>query len=367
MRRILAILILLAAWPLPVSAEDEKSVTVGVATVLTGDLALLGKNISMTVETYRRHYLRHPVRFVFEDSKLNGADGLRAYQKLLSVDHPDMLIAASSSNGTLAASGLINSSKTPAISVVTGGRGIDNAGPFIFRIGNSDTLNGLQEAEEFKREGKARVAVLTEETEYTQDIENAFVPKFKELGGEVVLQQSFPPGTADYRSHVTALRSADPDGILFLSQTGTSLALFLKQWREQKGESVSLHTTFVAAPNAEAHAIAGDAIYNVAFMAPSYDRENAELKQFLQHYRADHGVDPAIAFHTAATVDSLNLLQRYLDGGTHYSREGFKSFLVTQVKDYAGLMGKYSIDEDGNANIGFTRATIERKNATSLQ
>lgn len=48
--------------------EEQKPVRVGVASVLSGDLQVLGKNIVNTCETYKKHNLRHPIEFVYEDA-----------------------------------------------------------------------------------------------------------------------------------------------------------------------------------------------------------------------------------------------------------------------------------------------------------
>jgi branched-chain amino acid transport system substrate-binding protein len=347
-------------------ADTAKSeaplIKVGIASVLTGDLAILGQNVTKTVETYKKHYLRHNLQFVVEDAKLSSVDGLKAYQKLINIDHVGMIIGACSSNGTMAAKTLINSAKVPTVTIVTGGKNIDEAGEFVFRVGNSDTLNGVQEAQSFIQKGQKHVALIAEETEYTQDIAKAFIATYASLGGELVFNSNFLPGTADFRSEVTTIKSKKPDGIFMPTQTGTALGIFLKQWDEQQGgnKMVPVHTTFVAAPNPDAHQIAGDLIYGVFYMAPEYDQKSLRLKDFLEWYRKDHGTDPAIPFHTAGTVDTLDMLQQYLDAHGTFDGVSFKEYLLKNVKNYHGLMGTYSFDGEGNANLGFTEARIAK-------
>jgi branched-chain amino acid transport system substrate-binding protein len=339
--------------------QSNAQVTVGIPSILSGDLGVLGQNIVDTAETYSKHYLRHPLKFIYEDAKLSSVDGLRAYQKLINIDKVDLIIGGCSSNGTMAASALINSSKTPTITVVTGGRNIDHAGAYIFRVGNSDTLNGVQEAETFIKSGIKSVALLTEETEYTQDIAAAFREKLKALGGTLVYDQNFPPGTTDFRSIITVIKSKTPQAVLMPTQTGTALGVFVKQWREQEGDkNIPIHTSFVAAPNPEARKVAGDAIKGVGYMDPSYDRENPRLKEFFKLYKEDHGHDPAIPFHSAGVIDSLDLLQAFLDKNPAYDKQKFIDFLLSSVKNYHGLMGTYSFDAEGNSDLGFTPAII---------
>jgi hypothetical protein len=48
------------------------------------------------------------------------------------------------------------------------------------------------------------------------------------------------------------------------------------------------------------------------------------------------------------------MLQSYLDRQHgSYDQEGFRQYLLTEIKDYHGLMGTYSFEAEGNADIGF--------------
>jgi len=76
---------------------------------------------------------------------------------------------------------------------------------------------------------------------------------------------------------------------------------------------------------------------------------------------------PAIPMHAAGTVDALNLLQDYLDKASYYSRQGFHDFLLNNVKNYNGLMGSYSFDENGNADSGFTPYKIKIENHVVME
>lgn len=340
-------------------AEDH-AIKVGVATMLSGEFSALGQNLVRTCETYRSHLLRHPVQFVYEDGKVGSMDGLRAYQKLIRVDNVDMLIGGTSSNGTIAAKDLINSARIPLITPLTGGTNIDKAGPFVFRIGNSDILNGKQQAESFLQRGKRKIALLAEETEYTQDIAESFREHFLNNGGQIEYDESFLPGRSDFRTEISVIIRKNVDAVFVPTQTGVALGIFARQLEEQSGKKkMEIATSFVAAVNPDALKAGGDAIKGVHFMAPLYDRKSSSYTQFLDLYRLDHGRDPEIHFHTAGTVDALNLLQDYLDTHYRFNRDEFAAFLLHRVQNYKGLMGTFSFDKDGNADSGFQEQVID--------
>ena len=355
-----ALLMTIFLSTLPVYGEANPSVTVGVATVLTGDAAIIGSNLQKTIETYQKRYLRHSVKFIFEDAKKSSADGLAAYRKLIDSDRVEVLIGGTTSNGTLAGAPLINRSRTVLLTPLTGGSNIDKAGEYIFRIGNSDILNGYQQADLFISRGFKNVAVLTEQTAYTTDIAKFFKERFINKGGKISSDNEFLPDSTDFRSLILRIKGSKPQALFMSTQTGLAFGLFLKQFREIMGDqTVEIHTNFLSADNPDARTAAGDAIYGVQYMAPAYDRSNPRLVRFIQEFKEDHGAEPAITFHTAGTVDSLDILQSYLDEYHAFSREGFHDYLL-RIRNYKGLMGTYSFDADGNADVGFECALIKK-------
>jgi len=244
------------------------------------------------------------------------------------------------------------------ISPVTGGANVDNAGAWIFRLGNSDVLNGKLQAERFLGSSLKRIALVTEETEYTLDITRAFEQTFRSGGGEITYSTTFQPATTDFRSQLGLLLRSKPDAVFIPTQTGSALALILNQISQLGGFKSERHTTFTAADNPDAKALAKGKFNGLRYLAPAYDKENPRLQGFTAHYSAEFKRTPLIPFHTAATVDALDLLQAYLDEAKVYNREQFAIYLLSKVKNYQGLLGHFSIDEKGNANTGFVPAKV---------
>ena len=349
----------------PVSSHCEPRVRVGIATILTGDLSVVGDNIQKSVEAYRRLNPSMPLEILFEDAKLSSVDGRSAYQALIHRHHIQIAIAACTSNGTVAAKGLFDSSRVPVISVSTGGRSIDTAGPYVFRLGNSDSLNGTEQAEVLLAQGFRRAALLTEQTEYTEDVSSSFRKTYVERGAHLTYDESFAPGTTDYRTMLTRIRNAKPDVLVIPSQTGASLGLILKQWQSLSPDwRPQIFTTFVAGTNLEAHRIAGEQIVGVHYMDPSYSTENPRREQLFAKYRELFSAEPTIPFHTAGVADTLDLISEYLKTHRDFDEVGFRTFLLG-IKDYKGMLGELSFDAEGNTAVGFRLARIER-NAAGL-
>jgi len=362
--KLIFVILLLINYAQLVFAEDsppkDSPLKVGVATILSGDLAVGGDNTRKSIETYQKLYPNPRLNFIYEDCRLSSSEGLRAFQSLINSHGVDLIIGGCTSNGLMASAALINRSKVPVISISTGGSNVDDAGKYIFRIGNSDSLNGIEQAVHFEANGLKQIAVLTEQTEYTQDISRFFFPKFQELGGEVVFSEEFLPGTSDFRSLAVRIRESKPQAIFMPTQTGTALGVFLRQWNEVAPDSkAEVHTTFVAAPNHDAHAVAGQYIVGVYYMEPAYSEKNERRIEFFESFKAMHGADPSIPFHTAGVVDTLDLLSIYLEKNPVFDEAGFREFLHS-VEDYDGMLGTLNFDDRGNTAIGFRLNRIEK-------
>lgn len=342
--------------------KTQSPIKVGIAAILSGDLAVFGSGDVQAARSYLKHFSRHNIQLVVEDARLTSSEGLRAYQKLINIDKAHVIIAAGTSNGIMAAKGLVNSSQTVTLMASTGGYNIDRAGPWLFRVGNSDTLNGIQQAKHFLANGITRVALLTELTEYTTDISKAFQTTFVAGGGTLVYNDSFLPNTNDFRSQATVILRQKPQAIFMPTQTGTALGIFVKQLRAQEhANRIEVHTTMVAAPNPDAHAVAGRNILGVYYMDPDYDSDGIRFQQFMKIYRGEYSSEPAAPFHVAAVLESLELIQRFLDKYTHYNNDDFRRFLSEEIGETCGYVGCYRLDSHGNSDLGFHIAVIDKQ------
>ncbi len=344
------------------SESSSQTIKIGVATLLTGDYAVLGENIvnaaKLAVEDVNKSGGINGRKFeiVIQDSGVDSKSGLSAVQKLINADQIKYIIGGMSSNGTLAVAPLANQHEVIVLTPVTGGKNVDEAGDFIFRIANSDILAGRDLANVMVEMGYKNVGVVSATTEYTLDIKNTFEKVVKDNGGTVVVSEEFRSGTTDYRTLVAKVREAKPQALLVLSQLGTDAAQFIKQAREA-GYDVPLFTDFTLATNSGVKEILGslDGIY---FADPYYELGNSATKAFFERYQDVYGKSSAIPFHAASTYDGIMLFADALRAEGDDS-EKVQQWLITQVKNYRGLMGTYSLDSSGNSDLGFTVRVIK--------
>lgn len=350
-------------------AGSKEPLKIGVASLLNGDFAVVGENIVKTARLAAEDINAEggingrPVELVIEDAGYTSRDGVSAIQKLVNADGVRYVIGGMSSNGSVAAAPIANQTHTVILTPVTGGKNVDEAGEYIFRIANADILAGQDLANAMLQLGYRRAATISEVTEYTTDIQNTFEKTFKEKGGTVVMSERFQPDTTDYRTLITSVRESNPEAILVLSQLGTNAAQFIKQSREL-GFTPPLFTDFTLAANGDVKRIIGslDGIY---FADPAYDATSERAKSFFKRYEEKYGGPSPIPFHAASTYDGMMMLAAALRAVGDDS-EKVQAWLTQNVKNYRGLMGTYSLDGAGNSDLGFTVRVIKNGVPTDI-
>lgn len=341
--------------------NSSGTIKIGVATILTSDFASLGENIVKTAELAVEEINEDggingkQIKLVVEDAGLDSKTGLSAVEKLVNVDGVKYIIGGTTSNGTLASAVVVNDKKVIYMTPVTGGNNVDLAGEYIFRVANSDVLAGDIIAKSMIEMGFKNVAVVSEITEYTLDINNKFIEEVENLGSNVVFKEQFQPDTTDFRTIVAKLNESEAEAVLILSQTGISGAHFLNQLKEQKLDlPVFSDFTFIANKNAEEVAGTFEGIY---FADPAYDEDNEKRKEFFEKYENKFGMAPIIPFHTSSTYDSIHMLKEAIEAVGDDS-EKVKEYLLENIKDYRGFMGSYSLDQNGNSDLGFVMKRV---------
>jgi branched-chain amino acid transport system substrate-binding protein len=372
---VIAIIIIIAGvWYFqnskPEAAVSGESIKIAVSTMLSGNWSSLGDNIVMAAKLAVEDINKsggingRPVELVIQDSGLDSKTGLAAAQKLINTDSIKYIIGGTSSNGTMAAAPLVNDKKVVYLTPVTGGTNIDNAGEYIFRTANSDLLAGRDLALAAFKLNYKKVAVVSEVTEYTLDIEKTFKDTLSGQGGVVAVSEQFQPGTTDFRTIVAKVKASNPDAILILSQTGVSGAHFIKQAKEAGVAKPLLSDfTFVANADAQKIVVSFDGIY---FADPAYGSDKSKTKAFFSRYEKTFGSPSVIPFHAASTYDSVMMLADALRASGDDSVK-VHDWLLSNVKNWQGLMGTYSLDSNGNSDLGFVMKIVKNGQFVKLE
>ncbi|HLG25881.1 MAG TPA: ABC transporter substrate-binding protein, partial [Candidatus Gracilibacteria bacterium] len=217
--------------------EEGDTVTIGGILPLTGEGAAYGDpmqkvaQIALDKVNAAGGVNGKKLSVIWEDGKCNGADAANAANKLINVDKVKVIYGGFCSSETLAIAPIAEKAGVVVLSPGSSSPDITNAGDFIFRNYPSDASQGKVLAEYVNSKGLKKVAILSEQNDYTLGIQKVFEEKFKELGGTVEVQ-TYLPQDSDFRTPLVKLKAGTPDALFINPQTPAKADLAFKQVEE---------------------------------------------------------------------------------------------------------------------------------------
>ena len=199
-RRTMLVALLTVVLLVPLAAEAQKPIKVGMPMPLSGPPALFGdpaaKGAQMFVEELNAKggVLGRKIELLVRDSKADANEAVRVARELILKDNVDFLV------------GTLTSAEGPAVSVVAKENKIvfiapipktdqltaaDKLHPYVFRVAATTTMEGRSAAEIVAKWPVTRIATMSFDYAYGQDVTRAFVEHLKKIkpGAQVVDQQ----------------------------------------------------------------------------------------------------------------------------------------------------------------------------------
>ena len=238
-RRLPFLLLIAAALLAPFAADAQKPIKVGMPMPLSGPPALFGepasKGAMMFVEELNAKggVLGRKLELVTRDSKGDANEAVRQARELILKDNVDFLV------------GTLTSAEGPAVSVVAKENKIvfiapipktdqltaaDKLHPYVFRVAANTTMEGRSAAEIVAKWPVTRIATISFDYAYGQDVTKAFVEHLKKIkpSAQIVDQQWPKLGEADYTPFINAQMAKKPEAI-FSSIWGGFFVTYSKQ------------------------------------------------------------------------------------------------------------------------------------------
>ena len=175
-----------------------------------------------------------PVKMIVYDDTSKPPDAVRLYEKLVTEDKVHILLGPYSSPITVAASTVAEKHQVPMIALEANSTGIFKRG-FKWLVGVIDdgTKWSYRYFDMVKAEGKATsIGFVIEDTPHPKEVGSGSVPKAKEIGLEVKVEEYFPVATQDFTPIITKLKAANPD-LVYMAAFPPREVTFFKQALEQ--------------------------------------------------------------------------------------------------------------------------------------
>jgi branched-chain amino acid transport system substrate-binding protein len=180
--------------------KEENEIRIGAILPLTGDAAEWGSNtkngIDLAVDNINSGggINGRKIKILYEDTQGMPQNGVAAIQKLINVEKLPTVIDDSMSSVTLAMAPIAENNKVVLLSVGATAPKISEAGKYIFRIWNSDDLEGKVSARFVYDDLKLKnAAILYINNDYGTGLDSVFKKAFEELGGKITSGLSGSP------------------------------------------------------------------------------------------------------------------------------------------------------------------------------
>jgi branched-chain amino acid transport system substrate-binding protein len=272
-----------------------------------------------------------------------GAAGTAAKKLIASTK---LIIGGICPEETLAAATVTDALQALFISPGAADQKVSAAGDFVFQTYPSDA-NAASIAAKYAYESLQvkKAALITELTDHTGALREAYSRAFTDLGGRLVADETFQSQGTDFQTQILKIKSLKPDLIFVVSDTVAPGILLFKQMREIGIPKAKFMTT-MALLDSHITSENAAALEGVMSVEPMVDWDtNPKAVAFREAHRAKFGSDPGM--FAANAYDAVYLIRDAIEATQSANPIKIKNWLYT-VRDWDGAAGNITIDANGD-------------------
>jgi branched-chain amino acid transport system substrate-binding protein len=315
---ILILVLALLSIPMMLQAqEDEEPIRIGAGFGITGGMASLdgpGSNGALLAANEINEaggVLGRPLELIVRDSQTEPDTTAQIARQFIEEDQVVAAIGFNDSDSALAFGPVFQEAGIPYITAgATSPKLPDQIGDMMFLAPFGDNTQAAVAAEfAFENFGDTAYLLINEGAEFTRLLAAYFKARFEELGGEIVLEDSYEFDATDFTPQITRLLalSEQPD-FYFISALPQDIGPVVRQLRD-----AGITGPVVSGDGADTPLlleVAGDAANDVYFTTHALmDAENGteKVQAFIEAYEEEYGHPPENAF-AALGYDTVYLL-----------------------------------------------------------
>jgi len=334
--------------------QETEVLHIGALLPLTGDAAVLGKEVQQAIQLAADRYNAgndNHIKVYFEDTRCSGKDAVSGLQKLMSINDVQALIGPLCSSATLAVAPIAEQNAILLLSPASTNPTISDAGDYIFRVIPSDALQGKVGAELVYNQGMRNGAVIYLNNDYGVGLKNVFVDTFTALDGNIVAEEAYEVGAADFKTQITKIKQKDPSFVYIVALPGEGGQL-LKQLRELQIAVPLFGAEGIKDPSVIE--VAGNAAEGLIITFPQ-QTNSPERKTFFSAYKKLHGAEPGTFAPEGYDTFNIIAMAYEINGG---SRTKMKDALYA-IKDFPGTSGIITFDAKGDVNKPYVALVVK--------
>jgi branched-chain amino acid transport system substrate-binding protein len=241
MSRIRAVLAITSAvlFSLPQAGRAENTIKIGFPMVQSGPASLVGVpttvGAQMAVEEINAKggVLGRKLELIVRDTKGTADEAVRVSRELILRDNVDFLVGTSTSAEGPAVSTIAKENKIVLLAAIPGIESLtapQNLHPYIFRTSNNTKIEARAAAEIVAKWPVTRIATISPDYGYGQDLTREFIAHIKKLKPSVeIVDQQWPKfGEREFSPFINAQMAKKPEAV-FASVWGGDFVTFAKQ------------------------------------------------------------------------------------------------------------------------------------------
>jgi branched-chain amino acid transport system substrate-binding protein len=332
------------------AAADSDTILIGEVGSLTGSEAAFGISTRNGVELALREVNaaggvkgKKVVVRVYDDQS-KAEEAASAATRLITQDHVKLILGEVASTNSLAMAPKAQEAKVPMISPSSTGVTVTQVGDYIFRVCFIDPFQGYVMAKFAHDNLKVTQAAILKDVKsaYSLGLTEVFERKFTEMGGKVVAVESYSKGDTDFRAQLTSLKGKKPDAI-YIPGYYSDVGVIARQARELGLKAVLLGGD--GWDSEKLFELGGSAIEG-SYVSNHYAATDPSVQEFVKSYQAAFGSVPdslgALGYDAAKVA--VEAMKRAPDLSGPALRDA-----IAQTRDFPGVAGRISIDENRNA------------------
>lgn len=331
----------------------------GVITYLTGAGAAYGEAITngfnLAVDEINEKG-EVEIELVIEDSAGKQEQALTAGNKLMSDDSIVALLGPTLSTEFNVVAPEADMNGIAIMGTSTTAQGIPQIGDYVFRNSIPESLAIPAAMEKVVTKlGAKKVAILYGNDDvFTKSGFDTMKEEAEKMGLEIVTIETFQKGQSDYNAQLTSIKSKNPDFIL-ASALYNEGAVIMNQARKMGIGVPFLGGNGFNSP--EVITIAGEAANGLVVATPWFgEKDDPKVKEFNEKYEKEYGKLPDQ--FAAQAYDALYIYAEALKKAGGEDRDAFRDALA-ETKDFEGILGKFSFDEEGDVIMSPTVLEIQ--------
>ncbi len=302
------------------SAQADKPLRLGFSIARTGMLAAATPSQLNTYELWREQVnarggmnvggTKRKVEFVIFDDQSKPEQAVRIYEKLITDDKVDLLLAPWGTPFHLSIAPVLEKFKFPMVGNTAASVALRTVKPGYIWFPTSAIPDriGVELTAMLKAQNVKSVAVISNVLPFTKEIKNFLEPELKKAGIEIKVSSEYPPDVKDMTATLTQAKAANVDAVLALAYPGDSV-LYAKQAKEL---GLNSPFQFVAIGPSDAFfpkavgAASADGVVTIAHWSPRAEWKGSQA--FYDAYVKKFGEDPDY-LNSALAWMSLEILE----------------------------------------------------------